>query len=203
MKTGILGGTFDPVHLGHITIAENVRDELSLDEVLLIPAGVPMSRPNDRVTTASHRLNMVEIAVKGKKALKATPIEIERPGPTYTVDTLEELRKRGNEDDEIYFVLGSDTLQTIGTWKNPGRILELCRLVVVPRPGYQPLSDEELEKILPGLSKNIIVMKGPYLDISASQIRKRIAEGKPISHLVPEGIEEYIRQHNLYRREQK
>ena len=198
MKTGILGGTFDPVHLGHITIAEQVRDELDLDEVLLMPAGMPMSRPGAEVTSARQRLAMVEIAVENRPRLKASAMEIERGGPTYTVDTLEELRKSGNEDDEVFFVVGSDSLELMGSWKEPERIISLCTVVVVPRPGYRH-SISEMERIIPGLPEKIIDLKGPYLDISASQIRQRVKDGKPVGHLVPEGIEDYIKSHHLYR----
>jgi len=197
MKTGILGGTFDPIHSGHLVVAEEVSARLSLDEVVFIPAGQPWLKAGNYITAAEHRLQMVKLAIAGKPKFKVSTIELERPGPTYTVDTLEQLKRQSG--DELYFIVGWDNLIELPRWHRARRILELCRLVAVPRVGCQPPDLKQLEKSLPGISQRVVMLAEPHIDISASVIRDRVAKGLSITHLVPPAVEGYIRRQGLYR----
>lgn len=198
MKVGILGGTFDPVHLGHLAVAEEAKAGLCLDVVLFIPAGRPWLKDDAGVLGAQHRLAMLRLALGGRPDFKIDTIEIDRPGPTYTVDTLAELRRR-SPDDELFFIIGADNLAHLSRWCEPGRIISLCRLVVVPRVGCPPPDIDSLEAAIPGLEKNLILLDKPLVDISASMIRERARRGLSIDNLVPEGVSRYIREKGLYR----
>jgi len=197
-RLGVFGGTFDPVHLGHIMLAEEVKKSLELDEVLIVPAGQPQTRSYDIVTPARQRLDMLELAVTRKKGLKVSTIEIERKGPSFTSDTLLELKNKYGNTWEIYFILGWDSLAQLSTWHEPSRILNLCYLAAVPRPGYKRPSLKAIEGVLPGITDRVIFMDGPKIDISATEVRERVAKGENIEHLVPEGVAEYIKKHKLY-----
>jgi nicotinate-nucleotide adenylyltransferase len=198
MKIGVLGGTFDPVHLGHIKMAEEVREALGLAEVIIVPAGQPMSKSTDRVTPAEQRIAMLRLAVVGKPHLKVSYMEIERPGPSYTVDTIAALKKRYGGKAEIYFILGWDSLAQLAEWREPGRIIEMCFLVAVPRPGFTRPGLAALEKGIPGISKKVIFMEKPRLDISATVIREKVARHEAIDRFVPGLVAEYIQKHRLY-----
>ena len=197
MKMGILGGTFDPIHSGHLVVAEEVSARLSLDEVIFIPAGQPWLKAGNRISAAEHRLQMVRLAVAGKPHFKVSTVELERPGPTYTVDTLEQLSQQSN--NELYFIVGWDNLIELPRWHQPQRILELCRLVAVPRVGCRLPDLELLEKSLQGISQRVVMLDKPQIDVSASIIRDRVAKGLAIGDLVPPAVEGYIRQQGLYR----
>jgi GTPase len=196
-KIGILGGTFDPIHLGHIMIVEEVKQSLNLSEVLVIPAGQPQTRQGETITPARERLEMAELALAGKKDIKISNIEIERKGPSFTVDTLIELKNKYKGTD-LYFVLGWDSLEQIPTWHEPSRIINLCYLVAVPRPGFKRPSLRSLEGVLPGITEKVIFMENPKIDISATEIRERVGRGESIDHLVPETVAAYIKKHKLY-----
>ncbi len=198
MKVGILGGTFDPIHLAHIKMAEEAKDALNLVEVIIVPAGQPMLKTNVRVTPAEHRIQMLRLAVVGKPYLKVSLMEIERPGPSYTVDTIAALKKRYGRKAEIYFILGWDSLAQLAEWREPERIIEMCTLVVVPRPGWTRPNLATLEKSIPGISKKVIFMDKPRLDISATAIRGKVAKREAIDQLVPELVAQYIKKHRLY-----
>ena len=197
MKIGILGGTFHPPHNGHLAIAAEARTEVPLDRVVFVPAGQPYFKEAAAVLPSRHRMEMARLAVRGKPGLECSALEVERPGPTYTVDTLRQL-SREMKGDELFFILSWSSLEELPGWREPSGIIELCRLVVVPRPGYQLPDLEALESRIPELSKRLVVMDKPRLYISASDIRRRAAQGLPIRHLVPEAVEEYIRIHRLY-----
>lgn len=197
MKTGIFGGTFDPVHLGHLRAAEEAENTLGLSEVLLVPAGQPMLKPSPPVTSAEHRLQMLRLAIVNKPSFRVSEIEIKRPGPSYTVDTLEELLRQ-YDNDEVYFILGWGSLSQLPQWRNAARIIELCRLVAVPRPGYDRPDIETLEAEIPGISKRVIFLDAPHNDISASAVRERIARGLSIEDLVTAPVADYIKKHQLY-----
>jgi GTPase len=196
-KIGILGGTFDPIHLGHIMIAEEVKQALDLAEIIIVPAGQPQTKRLETVTPAYMRLEMLELAVRGKPDFKVSDIEIERKGPSFTVDTLLEMKNR-YKGYEIFFILGWDSLAQIPTWHEPSRIINLCTLVAVPRPGYKRPTLKQLEGVLPGITERVIFMDRPRLDISATGIRERVGQGEPIDHLVPEAVAGYIKKHKLY-----
>ena len=198
MKTGILGGTFDPIHKGHLAVAEEVRLRLNLDEVLFIPVGYPWRKAGSLILPAEHRVEMVRLAIADRPSFRVSTIEVDREGPSYTIDTLEELRSGLGNGDEIFFIVGWDSLADLPNWKAPERVIRLCRLVAVPRPGYFPPDLKSLEDVIPGLSERAILLDGPEVDVSASQIRERVARGLPISGLGPEAVERYIREHGLY-----
>ena len=199
MKIGVLGGTFDPIHNGHIAIAEESRRSLGLDEVRFVPSGQPYLRTNGPVLAAGHRLEMVRRALTGRVGFKVSSIEIERPGPSYTVDTLAALRTGLDSGDELYFIMGWDKLPELPEWKEPARLLDLCFLVAVPRPGSDPPDLEALESLLPEISRRVRILDAPRLDISASLIRERIKHGRSIRDLVPGAVADYIREEGLYR----
>jgi nicotinate-nucleotide adenylyltransferase len=203
MKLGVLGGTFDPVHRGHIAIAGEVRKRLALDSVLFVPAGQPWMKSEGFITLAEHRVAMVRLAVARKRHFELSTMEMERAGPTYTVDTLVELRKQLGEGDEIFFILGWGGLEGLPQWREPDRIIRLCQLVIVPRPGYSAPDVKALEAKIPGLTRRVIVLDGPVIDISATDIRERVAGGLSISHLVPDKVAEYIKEHGLYQKREE
>ena len=198
MNIGVLGGTFDPIHIGHLILVEEVRARLNLAEILFVPAGQPWLKVDSPISPAVHRVEMVRLAIADKAYFKLSTMEIERAGPTYTVDTIAELKAQLGAGDELFFILGWDNLAELPRWRQPSRLIRMCRLAAVPRPDY-PLPDlKALEASIPGLSQRVIVMDKPEIDISAFAIRNRVARGLSISHLVPEPVDEYIRQHKLY-----
>lgn len=197
-RIGILGGTFDPVHLGHLAIAEDARDRLDLDRVILIPAGRPWLKSGQQVTSADHRLAMVKLAVEDRPGLEASSIEIDRPGPTYTVDTLAEMHRDLGRNAEIYFIMGMDSVRELRRWREPERIFEMCTVVAVSRPDSVDVSAAEIEHEFPAGQGRIKAIRGPMLGISATDIRQRIALGRSIRGCVPPPVERYIREHGLY-----
>ncbi|UCB44047.1 MAG: nicotinate-nucleotide adenylyltransferase [Dehalococcoidales bacterium] len=198
MKIGILGGTFDPIHNGHLAVAEEVRSRLNLDEILFIPTGQPWRKADSSILPAEHRVEMVRLAIADQPYYQLSLIELDRGGPSYTLDTLTELLSRLGEGDEVFFVVGWDSLNDLPNWKAPERIIQLCRLVGVPRPGYSLPDLESLDIKVSGLSERVILLDRPEVDISASEIRERVARGLSIDRLVPEPVERYIREHRLY-----
>jgi nicotinate-nucleotide adenylyltransferase len=199
MKIGVLGGTFDPVHTGHLVVADEVTTRLGLAEVIFVPAGQPWFKANTSILTAEHRIQMVRLAIADKPNFRLSTVEIERAGLTYTVDTIEALRLHLGADDELFFILGWDNLLDLPRWHLPSRLITMCRLVAVPRVGY-PIPDlNSLEAAIPGLSRQVIMLDKPEVDISASVIRERVRRGLSIIHLVPEAVEKYIRENGLFR----
>lgn len=155
-----------------------------------------MSSP---ILAAEHRVQMVRLALGGKPYFKLSIMEIERAGPSYTIDTLAELKGQLGAEDRLFFILGWDNLAQLPQWREPARLVELCRLVAVPSVGYPAPGLGSLEAIIPGLSEAIILLDAPHIDITASAIRNRVAQGLSIHHLVPEPVERYIREHGLYK----
>ena len=198
MKLGVLGGTFDPIHNGHLAVADEVRSRLGLSVILFIPAGQPWLKAESLVTAAEHRVAMIRLAIADRDCCRVFMIDIEREGPTYTLDTLAELWKRLGADDEVYFIMGWGSLSELPAWREPQRIIRMCTLVVVPRPGYPQPDVKELEKSVPGISEKVIILDKPEIDISSSDIRERVARGQSISGLVPKAVEGYIRERGLY-----
>jgi nicotinate-nucleotide adenylyltransferase len=200
-RVGVIGGTFDPIHYGHLVIAEEVYATLDLAEMVFVPAGQPPHKPGRVVTAAQHRLAMLELAIASNPHFTISYIDLERKGPSYTVETLRLLRKQWGAQTAIYFVIGWDSLEELLTWYDPAGILEqLTHLVAVHRPGHTevPGYREQLEKHLPGIGQRLITVPAPQLDISATDLRLRVAEGRPIKYQVPEAVEQYIVQHELY-----
>lgn len=198
MRVGILGGTFDPVHRGHLLLARAALEELRLGKVLFVPAGRPWRKADRDVTSPKYRLSMLQLALEGEGAFEIATLELEREGPSYSVDTLEAL-KREEPQDELFFILGEDALVDLPNWARPGRILELAALVVARRAGVGRSAVEEAGRRLPGLLDRAVWLKMPLVEISASDIRDRVRSGLPIGDLVPQSVEKYIREHGLYR----
>lgn len=198
MNIGVLGGTFDPVHNGHLIVAEEVKTRLNLAEIIFVPAGQPWLKADRPISPAEHRLQMLRLAIVDKPYFKLSSIEIERTGPSYTVDTVTELRGQLGSEDELFFILGWDSLAELPQWREPSRLIKMCYLVAVPRPGYPCPKLKTLEVIIRGLSQRVMLMKEPEIDISASAIRERVARGLSIRHLVPEPVNRYIKEHKLY-----
>ncbi len=198
-RVGLLGGSFDPVHIGHLIIAEEARVRLGLSRVLFVPAGQPYMKAERGITPARQRLEMVQLAVESNPYFEASSIDIDRSGPSYTVDTLDVLRSALPRGRELYFIIGWDGLQSLPLWREPRRILDMCWLVAVPRPGAVQPDLKEIEEAIPGLSERVIMLDRPLLSISSTEIRERVARGTSIRYLVPDAVAKYIEKHQLYR----
>jgi len=195
-RLGILGGAFDPVHHGHLVAAQEAFYQLSLDRVLFAPTGAPPHKPSRPVTAARHRLRMIELAIGDRPCFGLSHVDIERPGPHYSADTLRLLRDEWPEAT-LFFIIGADALAEMLAWRQPQRIVELAELAVVQRPGLQP-DLACLEAALPGLRDRLHLVEMPLLDISSTDLRQRVREGRPIAYLVPIEVESYIAEHELY-----
>jgi nicotinate-nucleotide adenylyltransferase len=196
VNVGVLGGTFDPIHIGHLVIAEEARTKLGLSEVLFVPAGQPWLKQDRDITPAAHRVEMVRRAIADNPQFKLCTLEVERPGPSYAVDTLTFLQKQLGSQASLFFILGRDTLAELPLWKEPQEVMRLCKLVVPPRLGSKDL--RHLEKAIPGLLDKVIQLDMPVIGISSSEIRQRIAQGLPIRYLVPPEVEKYITEQRIY-----
>jgi nicotinate-nucleotide adenylyltransferase len=201
MKIGVLGGPFDPIHIGHLKVAEEVTASLNLSEVIFMPAGQPWLKGDNPISPAKHRLEMLRLALTGKANFRLSTMEVDRPGPTYTVDTMAELSRQLGAKHELFFILGWDNLTQLPRWHEPSRLIKLCRLVAVPRVDYPPPDLTSLDGVIPGLSQRVILLEKPRIDINASEIRQQVARGLSIHHLVPAPVERYIKEHRLYARD--
>ena len=197
-RLGILGGTFDPVHHAHLVLAEEVLHQLGLDLVLFLPAGDPPHKPGRPISAAHHRLRMLELAIADKSCFVISGVDLDRPGPSYTVEALHLLRREWGPTPIFFFVEGADSLAEILTWYHPERLIDLADIAVVDRPGVQ-VDLAGLEQRLPGLTARLHWVRMPLLEISASDIRARVRDGRPISYLVPPAVEAYIFEHGLYK----
>ncbi len=198
MNIGVLGGTFDPIHRAHIIVAEETRARLELAEVLFVPTAETPLKEDSSISAVEHRVQMVCLAIADYPYFKLSTIEIDRPGPSYTVDTIARLRDELGAGYELFFIVGWDILAQLPRWKEPSRLIKMCHLVAVPRPGYPAPDLKFMEPKVSGLSQRVILMDKPEIDISAVGIRSRVAQGLSIRHLVPEPVEKYIKQHRLY-----
>lgn len=204
-RVGILGGTFDPIHFGHLAIAEQVREALRLDRVLFVPASRPPHKLDDEVAPAPDRAAMVALAIAGNPYFAMSEIELRRAGPSYTADTLAELTVEADRQGvarDLIFILSAEALAELGTWHQPERVLELARLAVVARPGAPLLDAARLAEVLPGGAASIgrvQPVETVLLPYSSSDVRARAAAGHSIRYLVPPAVEAYIRDHGLYR----
>jgi nicotinate-nucleotide adenylyltransferase len=196
-RLGILGGTFDPIHHGHLVAAEEALYQASLDRVLFVPAGAPPHKPTRPISAADHRLRMIELAIAGKAHFAISRVDVDRSGPCYTVDTLALLRREWGSGPTLFFIVGADSLAEMATWYQPQRLIELCELVVVERPGSE-IDLEQVEGQLPGISGRLHRVRMPRLQISSSDLRARRRAGRSISYLVPPAVEAYILEHGLY-----
>jgi nicotinate-nucleotide adenylyltransferase len=198
-RLGILGGTFDPPHLGHLWLATMAADELDMSKVLFVPAAQPPHKRRRAISHAADRVLMTRLAVANDPRLDMSLVELEREGPSYTVDTLADLRER-HPGVELVLIMAADSLAQIDTWRDPDRLLELAAWAVGPRPGTTLPTRAELAKRWGKAASRIHLLSGPALDISASQVRRRVAAGRAIRYLVPRAVEELITERRLYRR---
>jgi nicotinate-nucleotide adenylyltransferase len=195
-RLGVLGGTFDPPHYGHLMLAENGRVQLGLERVFFVLAGQPPHKPDHPIASSHHRLSMVEAAIAGNSAFAVSRIDLDRPGPHYTVDMLALLAQEYPEA-ELFFLMGGDSLAHFINWRDPAGIARQARLAVMQRPGHTP-DVEALEGVVPGIAQRLAWLDVPRLDIASSDLRRRVREGLPLRYLVPPPVEAYIREQRLY-----
>jgi nicotinate-nucleotide adenylyltransferase len=198
-RIGVLGGTFDPIHYGHLSVAEECRFALGLDLILFLPAGNPPHKRGRRISPAADRVRMVELAIASNPLFRLSRIDVDRPGPSYTIGALEALQRQWGPEARLWFLMGGDSLADLLTWHRPERLLELARIAATNRPGAPRPDPRALETRLPGASKRIDLVEIPWLDISASALRERVAKGRPIKYQLPEPVERYVHEHGLYR----
>ncbi len=198
MKLGVLGGTFDPVHLGHLAAAEEAAYRFGLERVLLVPARHQPLKEHDPWTTDEHRLTMLRLAVDGNPRLAISMLELERPAPSYTVDTLRLLRAAHGPSCELYFLLGIDAVNALDRWREPAALLRLARLVVMSRSDVREPDWPMLRAIAPDVDERVELLAVPDIDISSRELRRRVAAGEPIRYQVPDAVWAYIEARGLY-----
>jgi nicotinate-nucleotide adenylyltransferase len=193
-RLGLFGGTFDPIHHGHLIAAQDVLCRLSLDSVIFVPADVPPHKTGRNAAAKEHRMAMVELAIRGNESFGSSGIELERGGVSYTVDTVAAFREECGSGTDLFFLLGSDNLAEIDTWRDPRRLADLCTLVGMRRPGFENF---KIPSWLEGRYEDVEVTA---IDISSRDIRDRVRNGLPVRYLVPPAVAEYIEREKLYRR---
>lgn len=208
MRVGICGGTFDPVHYGHLLLAEQCREQCALDEVWFMPTSLPPHKESEGIVTGKQRAEMLELATAGIPEFCVSRLELERAGTTYTVETLQQLHDEAS-DRELWFLIGADSLADLPTWREPSRILELATLVAVNRGRGQWLSEgaaevlTEIDPVRNALGSEVAAAirfaSMPAVDLSSTDIRRRVREGQSIRFMTPRAVEMYIREHRLYR----
>ncbi len=192
-KIGILGGTFDPIHLGHLVLAEQVKEKLKLDQVIFIPCFRSPHKTRQKLSPAKDRFHMTQLALEGNSGFLVSDIELKRKGLSYTVDTLRQL-KETYPNSQMYFLTGSDVVHEFDAWKDPKQIYKLAKVVIATRPGFDEFDRRSR------FAKKSIVVPITGIDVSSSEIRRRVKKGKSIRYLVHSGVENYIKKKNLYRR---
>ena len=201
MRLGIFGGTFDPVHFGHLALAEECLAAANLDELWLVPAASPPHKGGKKLSRFDQRKEMLELAIAGNEKFKVEPMEADRPGPSFTIDTLEEIQKR-KPNDELFLIIGGDSALEFSTWKDPAKIASLATIIVRIRPGVIMPTEQEfisqLGKELGVPPKVIFVSGPPYLDVSSSLLKERVSNNKSVRYLLPRAVEVYIQQKKLY-----
>jgi nicotinate-nucleotide adenylyltransferase len=213
MKWGLLGGTFDPIHLGHLRCAEEVREMFGLDRIIFIPAARPPHKADVEISTFAHREEMVRLALESNPHFDVSDVEQRRAGKSYSIDTVEYYQHQHPKDLELYFIVGQDAFQAIQTWKNWERLLEMCHFVVMTRPGFENrglagivpaaffdiFAYQESDQGFLGLrGYSIYFREVTFLDISSRGIRQEVREGRSIQYLVPDPVRHYINQQGLY-----
>ncbi len=202
-RIGIFGGTFNPIHVGHMVIAKFILEDKGLDEILFVPCALPPHKGNKDLVSGEDRLRMVELAVASEPKFEASDIELRRGGKSYSIQTVEELKALFEPGAKFFFIIGADSLHEISTWKDIDRLSELCDFIVIARRGY-PLSDLSPEKLTvkEGIFRRLIagIVESPLMDVSSTDIRDRIRAGKDIESLVPEAVAEFITRRGLYKK---
>lgn len=199
-RIGIYGGTFNPVHMGHLIIAEQCREQARLDEVWFVPAARPPHKSDSELAAFTYRAEMLGLAIAGHPAFRVDPLELDRPGPSYTVDTLEALQKR-HPADEFYLLIGSDCLPDLPQWREPAQIFQLAGLLIVARPAWPIWPADQIRTAIglpPQVELRQQVVHGPLIEISSRELRRKVAERRTIRYLVPRAVECYLETHRLY-----
>jgi len=195
-RIGIFGGTFDPVHIGHLVIVSELKHALSLDHVLVVPTGDPPHKPDQPLTAAFHRVRMLQLALEGRIGYSIDRIDLDRAGPSYTADTLTTLSLR-NPRTQLVFLMGEDSLRDLHSWRDPKRILELAEIGVGCRPGVA-VDLAAIYERLPSAQGRVSLVEVPQIDVASRDLRRRVASGEPIAFLVFPEVESYIYKHGLY-----
>lgn len=198
-RLGIMGGTFDPIHYGHLVTAEVARAKFGLDVVVFVPSGEPPHKRGVRISPGRDRYMMTVLATATNPYFEVSRVELDRPGPSYTVDTVREFRAKHGPDTDLYFITGADAALEIFTWKDAHDLLKMCAFIAATRPGYcTSRLEAELERARAISDHGVFVLEVPALAISSSDIRARVRNGDPIRYLLPESVENYIRKAGLY-----
>jgi nicotinate-nucleotide adenylyltransferase len=195
---GVFGGTFDPIHLGHLAAAEDARIQLGLERILFVPNHVPPHKPDQILSRPEDRARMVELAIEDNSCFELSAVELERPGPSYTLDTMRHLRGRLGDGSRLLFLSGLDSLLTFHTWHEPDALLDEFELAFLARPIDRAVEWRKIERRFPGIRNRVHLVEIPQLDISSHDLRRRVREGLNIRYYVPLPVEGYIREHGLY-----
>ncbi len=193
MRIGIIGGSFNPIHYGHLVSASEVCNKFKLDKVIFVPSSINPLKSTSNLAEAHHRLNMIKLAIADDPRFENSDIEIKRGGTSYTIDTIKAFVKEYGKDVNIYFIIGIDAFLEINSWASPDALLRMCKFIVTSRPGY------DIREIKPVFKKHTEIMEITCLRISSSDIQKKIKSGAPIRYLLPEKVENYIQKHKLYK----
>lgn len=197
LHVGILGGSFDPVHIGHLILAEEAREQLDLALIYFVPAGDPPHKRDRRLAPVEERLRMVELAVADNASFRLSRVDADRPGPHYTIDMVQIIQNQLPPGSELYFLMGFDSLADLPKWHQPAQLIAACHLVALTRPDIE-LDWEQLEAALPGIRDRVTLLDMPELEIASHQLRERVRQGRSLRYLVPDAVREYIRAQGLY-----
>jgi nicotinate-nucleotide adenylyltransferase len=201
-RIGLFGGSFDPIHNGHLIIARAIAERVDLERVILLPSKRPPHKQAERLADADHRAEMVKLAIQGEPLFEFSDFDLAREGPSYTIDTVMHFRQRRGAEIELCWIIGADSLSELGTWRRVGELVDACRIITAARPGSTDiqwqhfgtlLNEEQIARLKAG------VLETPEIDISSTDIRHRLADGRSIRYLVPESTQQYIQEHHLYR----
>lgn len=199
-KYGIMGGTFDPIHMGHLFVAEEIRTKLNLDKIIFVPTGNPPHKDGRRITDAKHRFLMTLLATATNSNFEVSDIEVNREGISYTIDTIKAFREKCKDSAEFYFITGADALLELSTWKNIVELLNLCKFVAATRPGFKFSEMEtEIERLEKKYKREIYAISVAALQISSTDIRERIRDGRNVKYFIPDTVKNYIDRNGLYR----
>lgn len=199
LNIGLMGGTFDPIHVGHLVTAEEARQQFDLDYVIFVPTGIPPHKEKEMISLPEHRYLMTSLAVMSNPSFFVSRIEIDQKTPTYTIDTVRHFSLGKDPGPEVFFITGADAILEIFTWKDYEDLLDLCTFIAVSRPGYSlDHFHETLDRARPDLKQKVHLLEIPALAVSSTFIRERVALSKTIKYLTPEPVEQYIKKHGLY-----
>ena len=196
-RVGIFGGTFDPIHIGHLIVAETIMDEFNLDKVVFIPAAVPPHKLDKQISPAKHRYMMTMLATCSNPRFQVSDMEMHRQGPSYSRDTLAQLIEEHGRDTEFYFIVGADSVENLHTWNRIDELLTMCHFIGASRPGCMPDMEKIAQRFGP-LAEKIHCLETPELEISSTEIRHRVGQKRTIRYIVPETVEQYIYKEKLY-----